>query len=100
MITSKGQIVIPASVRQKEGFKSGQKVAVLAFDDRVELRPMGEVLSKVDFVAERERIGKALKDFVDKNGLRGMKIRELTVEDKDELAREYYSEIRRAKNKV
>lgn len=39
-ITRKGQISIPSSVRMKAGFKEGTKVSVVAYDDRVELRPM------------------------------------------------------------
>ena len=39
-ITSKGQISIPSSVRAKVGFKEGTKVSVVAYDDRIELRPL------------------------------------------------------------
>ncbi|WP_347403380.1 AbrB/MazE/SpoVT family DNA-binding domain-containing protein [Methanogenium sp. S4BF] len=35
----KGQIVIPRSVR--ETFLPGEKVAILAYNDRIELRPLG-----------------------------------------------------------
>jgi len=42
-ITEKGQIAIPKDIRKKEGFKIGSKVAILAFDDRVELRPLKKV---------------------------------------------------------
>ena len=40
-ITEKGQIVIPRSVR--ETFLPGEKVAILAYNDRIELRPLGTV---------------------------------------------------------
>ena len=43
-ITKKGQIAIPKHIRDIEGFKEGSKIAILAFEDRVELRP----LSKAD----------------------------------------------------
>lgn len=42
-ITEKGQIAIPKDIREIEGFKTGSKVAILAFKDHVELRPMKQV---------------------------------------------------------
>lgn len=45
-ITEKGQIVIPRSVR--DTFQPGEKVAILAYNDRIELRPLrmvGEALT-------------------------------------------------------
>lgn len=39
-ITEKGQIAIPRDIRELEGFEEGEKIAILAFDDRVELRPL------------------------------------------------------------
>ena len=39
-ITSKGQIAIPKELRKLKGFKEGAKVAVIAFKDRIELRPI------------------------------------------------------------
>ena len=39
-ITGKGQIAIPKEIRELEGFKEGTKIAILAFEDRVELRPL------------------------------------------------------------
>jgi AbrB family looped-hinge helix DNA binding protein len=39
-ITSKGQISIPSTVRAKAGFKEGTKISVVAYKDRVELRPL------------------------------------------------------------
>ncbi|MFQ5621554.1 MAG: AbrB/MazE/SpoVT family DNA-binding domain-containing protein, partial [Candidatus Nanoarchaeia archaeon] len=35
---TKGQIVIPKEIR-KDCFKEGSKVVILAFNDRIELRP-------------------------------------------------------------
>ena len=46
-ITSKGQIAIPKDIRKMEGFKEGSKLALLAFDDHVEIRPL-EYMKKVD----------------------------------------------------
>lgn len=42
-ITRKGQISIPLAVRSKAGFKEGTKVSVVAYKDRVELRPMKKI---------------------------------------------------------
>ena len=39
-ITSKGQIAIPKEIRKIEGFKEGSKIALLAFDDHIEMRPL------------------------------------------------------------
>ncbi|WP_421907852.1 AbrB/MazE/SpoVT family DNA-binding domain-containing protein [Methanolacinia petrolearia] len=40
-LTEKGQVVIPKSVREK--FREGTKVAIIAYDDRIELRPLDDV---------------------------------------------------------
>lgn len=40
-ITKKGQIVIPRSVR--DTFQPGEKVAILAYKDRIEIRPLSTV---------------------------------------------------------
>jgi AbrB family looped-hinge helix DNA binding protein len=39
-ITRKGQVSIPSAVRARAGFEEGAKINVVAYDDRVELRPM------------------------------------------------------------
>lgn len=46
-ITEKGQIAIPKQVRKLKGFKKGSKIAILAFKDRVELRPMDQLNEKL-----------------------------------------------------
>ena len=57
-ITEKGQIVIPKEIRNCEGFETGCKVAVLAFDDHVELRPMKQirVSEKISAAVASERV--------------------------------------------
>ena len=40
-ITEKGQIVIPKSIRER--FSSGEKVAIISYEDRIELRPISSV---------------------------------------------------------
>lgn len=46
-ITEKGQIAIPKDIRDIEGFKVGTKIAILAFENHVELRPMNQISEKV-----------------------------------------------------
>ena len=46
-ITAKGQIVIPKGIRELEGFKVGSKVAILAYEDKVELVPIEKVKQKI-----------------------------------------------------
>ncbi len=46
-ITKKGQIAIPKDIRDLEGFKEGSKIALLAFKDRVELRPLKKISEKL-----------------------------------------------------
>ena len=50
-ITSKGQIAIPKDIRKMEGFKEGSKLALLAFEDHVEIRPL-EYVKKADLRRE------------------------------------------------
>ena len=42
-ITSKGQIAIPKDIRELEGFEEGEKIAILAYSDHLELRPLGKI---------------------------------------------------------
>ena len=46
-ITSKGQIAIPKDMRELEGFKEGTKVAILAFKNHIELRPLQQFNEKM-----------------------------------------------------
>ncbi len=63
-ITGKGQIAIPKDMREKEGFKEGTKVALLAFEDRIELRPLAQLNERMFTVLASE---KALaKDWLSK----------------------------------
>jgi len=42
-ITDKGQISISKRLREKKGFGKGSKIAMLEFDDHIELRKMDEI---------------------------------------------------------
>lgn len=41
-ITEKGQIALPKKIRSIKGFDEGSKVAIMAFDDRIEIRPLNK----------------------------------------------------------
>ena len=45
-ITEKGQIAIPKQVR-KGYFKNGSKIAIMAFKDHIELRPMKQISERM-----------------------------------------------------
>ena len=63
-ITGKGQIAIPKDIRDKEGFKEGTKIAILAFEDRVELRPLLQLNEKMFFLLASEK--SLAKDWLSK----------------------------------
>ena len=46
-VTEKGQIAIPKDMRKRKGFKEGSKIAILAFDNKIELRPLKQVSEKM-----------------------------------------------------
>ena len=46
-ITEKGQISIPRELRKMKGFKEGEKIALIAFDNRIELIPLKELNEKM-----------------------------------------------------
>ena len=59
-VSTKYQIVIPRKVREKMGVKVGQKITVLAYDDRIVLIPLRPVqesrgsLKGIDTRVERD----------------------------------------------
>ncbi len=63
-ITSKGQIAIPSDIRKLEGFKEGTKIAILAFEDRVELRPLKQFNRKLPTTLASEK--SLAKDWLSK----------------------------------
>jgi AbrB family looped-hinge helix DNA binding protein len=46
-ITKKGQIVIPKEMREQEGFKEGMKIAIVAFEDKIELISLQQLNEKM-----------------------------------------------------
>jgi AbrB family looped-hinge helix DNA binding protein len=55
-ITEKGQIAIPKDIREIEGFKIGTKIAILAFNDHVELRPMKQMSESMSTAIASEKV--------------------------------------------
>jgi len=55
-ITEKGQIVIPKQLREKEGFKTGSKVSILAFEDHLEVRPLKEISESMECMLLSEEV--------------------------------------------
>lgn len=55
-ITKKGQISIPKDIRDVEGFKEGSKIAILAFEDRIELRPIKQFNEKMFAALATEKV--------------------------------------------
>ncbi len=55
-ITEKGQIAIPKDIRRTKGFKTGSKIAILAFNDRVELRPLKQISEKLATAIASEKV--------------------------------------------
>jgi AbrB family looped-hinge helix DNA binding protein len=57
-ITEKGQIAIPKNIRKMKAFKEGSKIAILAFDDRIELRPLGIIEKMYPALMSEESLAK------------------------------------------
>ena len=55
-ITSKGQISVPKRIRDLGGFKEGAKIAILAYDGRIELRPMEQVDKSIQTAFASEKV--------------------------------------------
>ncbi|MFC1691692.1 AbrB/MazE/SpoVT family DNA-binding domain-containing protein [Nanoarchaeota archaeon] len=55
-ITEKGQIAIPRDIREMEGFKIGTKIAILAYEDHIELRPIKQVDEKMSSAIASEKV--------------------------------------------
>ena len=59
-ITDKGQIVIPKELRKMKGFKKGEKIAIIAYENRIEIRPIGQVSTSIEtYVASEKALAKS-----------------------------------------
>ncbi len=54
-ITSKGQIAIPKEIRKNKQFKDGEKIAILAYPDRIELRPLKRISKNMETAIASEK---------------------------------------------
>lgn len=63
-ITEKGQIAIPKDIREREGFEEGEKVAILAFEDHLEVRPLKQFTEKMITAFASEKV--LAKDWLSK----------------------------------
>ena len=54
-ITEKGQIAIPKDMRKTKGFQTGSKVAILSFEDHMELRPLEQISEKMEMAMASEK---------------------------------------------
>ena len=54
-ITEKGQIAIPKKIRSKS-FKKGSKIAILAYEDHIELRPMEQIKERMETTIASEKV--------------------------------------------
>jgi len=71
-VTGKGQIAIPKDIRKLKGFKSGEKLAVLAFKDRIELRPVSHLDSILTYVASEKILAKDWNSKEDKKAWKNL----------------------------
>ena len=63
-ITGKGQISIPKDIRDIGNFEVGSKVAIVTFDDRIEIRPLREFNEKLFPALASEKV--LAKDWLSK----------------------------------
>ncbi|MBT4376904.1 AbrB/MazE/SpoVT family DNA-binding domain-containing protein [archaeon] len=58
-ITPKGQFVIPSELRKKKGFQEGEKVAILTYEDKIEIRPLMKIKESMETAfASEKTLGK------------------------------------------
>ncbi len=54
-ITEKTQVAIPKDLRKITGFKKGNKIAILAFEDHIEIRAMKDLNKKLQTAYASEK---------------------------------------------
>lgn len=65
-VTEKGQIAIPKEIRKQANFKEGSKMVILAFKDRIELRPIKQLEGMLTALASEKVLGKDWNSREDK----------------------------------
>ncbi len=52
--------MIPKELRKMKGFKKGEKIAIIAYDNRIEIRPIGHINSSIEtYVASEKALAKS-----------------------------------------
>ncbi len=54
-ITSKGQFVIPSELRKKKGFQEGDNIVIIAYDDRIEIKPLSKIKESMETAYASEK---------------------------------------------
>ncbi len=54
-ITGKGQISIPGSMRKEKGFRTGEKVVIISYKNRIEIRPASNFIKALKEAAVNEK---------------------------------------------
>ncbi len=58
-ITSKGQFIIPSELRKKKGFQEGDRVAIITYEDRIEIKPLNKIQESMQTAyASEKSLGK------------------------------------------
>jgi AbrB family looped-hinge helix DNA binding protein len=55
-ITSKGQFIIPSELRKKKGFQEGDRVAIIAYEDRIEIKPLNKIKESMQTAYASEKL--------------------------------------------
>jgi AbrB family looped-hinge helix DNA binding protein len=64
VVTSKGQIVIPAKIRKKFGIKNGSRIALIEKDEKIIMQPLDkEYFNNLAGILDEK--GKMLKSLID-----------------------------------
>jgi len=64
VVTSKGQIVIPAKIRKKYGIKNGSRIALIEKDEKIIMQPLDkEYFNNLAGILDEK--GKMLKSLMD-----------------------------------
>ena len=59
-VTERGQIAIPKTIRKMSGFSIGSKIAILAYDDHIEIRSLDQIKESWD--QESKQLSNSLKE--------------------------------------
>lgn len=55
-ITEKGQISLPKTFRELNGFKKGDKIALISFKEKIEIVPLSKINEKMETAYASEKV--------------------------------------------